>query len=140
MEQGQIFGPVLSLMVLTGLVWLYMYSKRIPFIRSLDIDSSELTPAFLASQAPRSVSNPSDNLKNLFEMPVLFYALSLYLYVTGQVDSTYTIAAWLYVVFRTLHSAVHCTVNIVLLRFVLYAISSLLFFFMLARAVLAYFF
>lgn len=140
MEQNQIFGPVLTLMVLTGFVWLYMYSKRIPFIRSLDIDSNELTPTFLATQAPRAVSNPSDNLKNLFEMPVLFYALSIYLYVTGQVDSTYTIAAWLYVVFRTLHSAVHCTVNIVLLRFVLYAISSLLFFFMLARTVFAYFF
>lgn len=140
MEQNQIFGPVLTLMVLTGFVWLYMYSKRIPFIRSLDIDSNELTPTFLATQAPRAVSNPSDNLKNLFEMPVLFYALSIYLYVTGQVDSTYTIAAWLYVVFRVLHSAVHCTVNIVLLRFVLYAISSLLFFFMLARTVFAYFF
>ena len=38
------------------------------------------------------MSNPSDNLKNLFEMPVLFYALSLYLYATSQVDGLYVAA------------------------------------------------
>ena len=140
MEQSQIFGPMLVLMMLTVLVWFYMYSKRIPFIRSLNIDPKELTPMYLATQAPPSVSTSSDNLKNLFEVPVLFYTLTLYLYVTGQVDSTYVTAAWVYVIFRAVHSAVHCTVNIVMLRFVLYAISSLVFFFMLGRAVAGYFF
>jgi hypothetical protein len=40
-----------------------------------------------------AVSNPSDNLKNLFEIPVLFYALALYLFITNQVDVAYVTAA-----------------------------------------------
>jgi hypothetical protein len=64
-------------------------------------------PGELARLSPPSVSNPSDNLKNLFELPVLFYALSLYLFVTRQVDGTYVAAAWVFFVFRVAHSAIH---------------------------------
>jgi hypothetical protein len=39
---------------------------------------------------PAMVSNPSDNLKNLFEVPVLFYALAL---CSKQVDAQYLTAA-----------------------------------------------
>jgi hypothetical protein len=35
-----------------------------------------LTPAKLAELSPPAVANPSDNLKNLFELPVIFYALA----------------------------------------------------------------
>ena len=138
MEQERIFGPMLTLMLLTVLVWAYMYAKRIPFIRSLNIEPDQLTPAELARRSPPSVSNPSDNLKNLFEVPVIFYALVLYLFVTRQVDAIYLTAAWAFVAFRALHSAVHCTINIVLLRFALYATSCALLFFILARALVNY--
>jgi hypothetical protein len=84
------------------------------------------------------VSNPSDNLKNLFEIPVLFYGLALYLFVTDQVDAAYVGAAWTFVAFRALHSAVHCTINIVMLRFYLYLVSSLAVWFIAVRAALSY--
>jgi hypothetical protein len=42
------------------------------------------------------------------------------------------------VLFRVLHSAVHCTFNLVMLRFYLYLISTLALWFMFARAALAY--
>ncbi|MGH7878448.1 MAG: MAPEG family protein, partial [Candidatus Binataceae bacterium] len=82
---------------------------------------------------------PSDNLKNLFEIPVIFYALALYLFITKQVDTVYVDAAWLFVVFRVLHSAVHCTFNLVMLRFYLYLLSTLAVWFIAIRAALAYF-
>ena len=84
------------------------------------------------------MSNPSDNLKNLFEIPVLFYALALYLFVTNHVDDTYVSAAWIFVAFRVFHSAVHCTVNIVTLRFYLYLASTLALWFMAIRAALSH--
>jgi hypothetical protein len=40
--------------------------------------------------------------------------------------------------FRALHSAVHCTFNLVLLRFWLYAVSTVALWFMAIRAALAY--
>ena len=137
MNQSAIFAPFLATMLLTLIVWFYMYSKRIPLIQKSKVNPNDLTPAELARISPRSVSNPSDNLKNLFELPTLFYGLVLYLFVTNKVDETYLIAAWIFAAFRVLHSAVHCTVNIVILRFWLYCISALGLWFMVARAVVS---
>jgi hypothetical protein len=134
MNQTAIFAPFLTTMLLTLFVWFYMYSKRIPLIQKSKVDPNTLTAAELARISPPAVSNPSDNLKNLFELPTLFYGLALYLFVTGNVDQTYLIAAWVFAGFRILHSAVHCTVNIVMLRFWLYCISALALWFMLLRA------
>jgi hypothetical protein len=136
MEQTAIFAPFFLMMVLTLIVWFYMYAKRIPFLQKSRMDLNKLTPAELARMSPPSVSNPSDNLKNLFEIPTLFYGVVLYLYVTHNVDAVYLVAAWTFAVFRVLHSAVHCTLNIVILRFWLYAISTLAVWFMIIRAAL----
>jgi hypothetical protein len=139
MSQTAIFGPVYAMFFVTFAVWVYMYVRRIGLLRSLQIDPKELTPARLAEISPPAVSNPSDNLKNLFEIPVLFYALALVLFVTDQVDAVYVGAAWVFVVFRALHSAVHCTINIIMVRFNLYLLSTLAVWFMAARAALHYF-
>jgi hypothetical protein len=135
MAQTSIFGPFFATMLLTLLVWIYMYIRRISFIRKSDISPKELAvPGALAAISPAAVSNPSDNLKNLFEVPILFYALVLYLFVTSQVDATYVNAAWVFAGFRVLHSVVHCTVNLVMLRFSLYLVAALAVWFMLVRA------
>jgi len=139
MNQSAIFGPFFVMLGLTLVVWLFMYVKRIRFLGSLELDPNELTPAKLMEISPPSVANPSDNLKNLFEMPVLFYAMALYLFVVGQVDNVHVIAAWVFVVFRAAHSAVHCTVNVVMLRFGLYALSSVALWFMVLRAALEFY-
>jgi hypothetical protein len=87
---------------------------------------------------PDAVNYPANNFKNLFELPVLFYGLCLFLHVTGSVDKGYVIAAWLFLAFRVLHSIVHCTSNIVMLRFYLYLAAALALWFMLGRAVIGY--
>ncbi len=139
MEQTAIFGPFFATMLLTLIVWVHMYFRRLHFINSNDFGPEDFSPARFAELSPPGVSNPSDNLKNLFEMPVLFYALALYLFVTQQVDATYVGAAWVFVAFRVLHSAMHCSINIVPLRFVLYLLSSLSVWFIAARAALQQF-
>jgi len=123
MKQTAIFVPFFLVMLLTLVVWFYMYAKRIPFLQNSKTDLNRLTPAELARISPPSVANPSDNLKNLLELPTLFYG----------------VAAWIFAVFRVLHSAVHCTVNIVMLRFWLYCISTLALWFMLIRAAMGAF-
>jgi len=139
MAQQSIFGPFFATMFLTLVVWVYMYIRRIYFINSNKISPDDLAvPGALARLSPAMVSNPSDNLKNLFEMPVLFYALALYLFVTSQLDAAYVYAGWVFAAFRALHSAVHCTFNLVLLRFWLYAVSCLALWFMAIRAAFVY--
>jgi hypothetical protein len=140
MAQQAIFGPFFATVFLTLLVWVYMYIRRILFITSNKLSPLELAvPGALARLSPPGVANPSDNLKNLFEIPVLFYALVLYLFVTNQVDAVYVNAAWVFVVFRALHSAVHCTFNLIILRFYLYLIATLAVWFIAGRAALTYF-
>ncbi len=134
MQPQAIFVPFFVTMLLTLVVWVYMYAKRIPFIQRAGLTPDQLTPAGIAAASPPDVANPSDNLKNLFEIPTLFYALVLYLYVTEQVDGAYIVAAWVFAIFRILHSAVHCTINIVILRFWIYCVATLALWFMVVRA------
>ena len=140
MDQTEIFRPFCATMVLTLVVWVYMYGRRLPFIFSSSLDPKQMTPLELARLSPPQVSNPSDNLKNLFELPTVFYVVVLYIYVTNQVDAAYLWAAWGFFLFRALHSAVHCTFNFIPLRFALYVISAGALWFTVLRAALAAFF
>jgi hypothetical protein len=137
MNQAVIFQPFIATMLLTMVVWFYMYGRRLPFIFSSGLDPRQMTPLELARTSPLSVSNPSDNLKNLFELPTIFYAVVLYLYATQQVDRGYVVAAWAFFLFRALHSIVHCTFNFIPLRFALYVISAGALWFAVVRAALA---
>ena len=140
MTPQAIFGPFFAMMFLTLAVWVYMYVRRIHFITGSKLRPQDLAaPGELARLSPPAVANPSDNLKNLFEMPVLFYALTLYLFATGQADAGAVAAGWIFAAFRALHSAVHCTVNIVMLRFWLYAVATAALWIMIVRAALKHF-
>ena len=90
MNQASIFIPFIGMMLLTMAVWLYMYTLRLTFLRREKIDPQlASTTRQMLDIVPTRVNLPSENLINLFELPVLFYALCIYLYVTGQVDATY---------------------------------------------------
>jgi len=139
-QQFAIFGPFFAQIFLTIGVWIYMYIRRIHFITShkLKLDGNGRPEDFYRSM-PVSVNLPSDNLKNLFEMPVLFYAITLYLFVTNQVDGSYVLAGWIYVFFRICHSLMHCTLNIIMVRFYLYVFSCFTLFYMIFRSMCVYY-
>ncbi len=139
MDQAAIFQPFVATMILTMVVWVYMYGRRLPFIFANRLDPKQMTPIELARVSPPQVSNPSDNLKNLFELPTVFYAVVLYLYATNQVDTAHVGVAWVFFLFRTMHSTVHCSFNFIPLRFVLYVISAGALWFMVLRAAMAAF-
>ena len=138
-QQTAILAPFLAMMAMTLVVWAVMYVRRINFIVGQRIDPERLkTPEQGASIIPDTVSYPAYNLRNLTELPVLFYALCLYLYVTNSVDLFYVIAAWVFVAFRSMHSVIHCTSNRVLYRFYLYMFAALALWSILLRALLQF--
>ena len=113
MNNDLILQPMIAMMSLTATVWLVLFAKRIPAMRAAKFPAQTYTtPDKTIELLPEAVSYPSNNLKNLFELPVLFYALCLLLFVTGNVDAVYLAAAWSFVGFRLLHSLIHVTVNI----------------------------
>ena len=140
MNSAAILQPMLGVMVLTAIVWFVMYARRIPAMQRARKPVQEYTtPDKVVELLPEVVNNPANNLRNLFELPVMFYALCLYLYVTGTAQQPDVIAAWVFLVFRVFHSAIQCTVNVVMLRFTSYCIAAFALWFLLARAVFGVF-
>ncbi|MCA8902144.1 MAG: MAPEG family protein [Hyphomonas sp.] len=78
-----------------------------------------------SARVPPGVSLPNRNFMNLLEVPVLFYVLCLMILFTGRLTDLLLGLAWAYVVLRALHSAVHVTVNHVMTRLTLFALSNL---------------
>jgi hypothetical protein len=70
------------------------------------------------------------------EQPTLFYALIFYLQLSGQTDATNVALAWAYVGLRIIHSLVQGTINRVAIRFLVFALSSLVLIALCVRSVL----
>jgi hypothetical protein len=121
----QILMPAIALVAVTFVVWLGMYFTRLRHMRINRIAPNDLGTRERAAKLLEPVSGPSDNLRNLFELPVLFYLLIVLLFDTGHASSGFVSAAWAFVALRTLHSAIHCTYNDVMHRFTVYVVSSL---------------
>jgi hypothetical protein len=121
----QILMPAIALVAVTFVVWLGMYFTRLRYMRINRIDPNDVATRERAAKLLEAVAGPSDNLRNLFELPVLFYLLIVLLFDTGHATANFVSAAWAFVALRTLHSAIHCTYNDVMHRFTVYAMSSL---------------
>lgn len=96
MQDPAIFAPFLGMMLLTLSVWLLMYTRRLSFLfKNNKIDYRTInTRDKAAGVLPEEISYASDNLKNLFEFPLLFYAICIYLFITASVDTPNLVAAW----------------------------------------------
>jgi hypothetical protein len=75
MTSSAILLPCLALVALTAIVWVRLYVDRIGEMRSRRIRAQALA-ASRDTQALQRVS-AADNFRNLFEVPVLFYALCI---------------------------------------------------------------
>ena len=124
------------MMLLTLVVWVYMYARRLGFLRGQRIDLRTVdTPVKADAVIPANVHLASHNLRNLFELPVIFYALCLYLYASDSVDRTHLATAWCFLAFRMLHSLIHCSYNDVRHRFFAYAVAAIALWTMVIRTV-----
>ena len=127
--------PLLGMLTLTMVVWVVLFVKRMSYISANKLNAQDMkTPEQMQQIIPDEVAAPGNNLKNLFELPVVFYALCLYLVVAVQVDAIHYYCAWVFLVFRIVHSIIHCSYNKVMHRFAVYVISSIALWVMVVRA------
>lgn len=114
--------PPLALALLTFVVGFVMYRRRFAEIRRKRVRVQALaTSAGMA--AALEDTRAADNFRNLFEMPVLFYAGVLVAYAAKLASPALLALAWAYVAARVAHSAIHCTTNRVKHRFLAFATS-----------------
>jgi hypothetical protein len=116
--------PILTLIAWTMIMWWWMYVTRIPAMQKHKIAPQD-NPRGLKGVLPSDVEQIADNYNHLHEQPTLFYALALVAHVGNLADGVSIWLAWGYVALRVLHSLVQATVNLVVLRFAVFALASL---------------
>lgn len=126
--KSEILQPIVALAAWTMLMWLWMYATRIPAMRAAKVDAAEKvggTGKDLDGVLPEKTQWIAHNYNHLHEAPTIFYAVALVLSISGQGDGLNATIAWAYVGLRILHSLIQTLWNRVIVRFMVFALSSL---------------
>lgn len=135
-----ILQPVVALVLWSFVMWAWLYATRIPAITRAKVEMDpSMTAADLAAKLPPQVRWKADNYNHLMEQPTLFYAIALTLAVAGQGDGLNATLAWAYVGLRVIHSLLQATVNVILARFAIFMVASLVLLALAVRAAMSVF-
>jgi len=118
-----ILWPTFALVAWIFVVWFWMYVDRFALIRRQPPSAADFATNAAAARYFEPVEMPASNLRNLLEVPPLYFALVPLLMLTHHANHIQVTLAWIYVVLRVLHSILHIVVRNVPLRFACYAIS-----------------
>ncbi|MDB5531382.1 MAG: hypothetical protein JWR51_4485 [Devosia sp.] len=105
--------------LLTVVILLLMGRERVPRVMSGEIRWQDI--AVDRTAYPLRARLLSNNFDNQFQLPVLFYVVALLALWSGSIGWVEVILAWLFVVLRYVHAAIHITTNSLLPRFGAYA-------------------
>jgi hypothetical protein len=136
----QLVASALVMVLLSFAVAIKMYKSRVQ-----EMKRKRVHPQAIATSAQMTArlenTQAADNFRNLFETPVVFYALVATALAVRNIPLWLVMGCWLYVALRLLHSVIQCTYNQVMHRFaafvsslVLLVILWVVYFFMLASA------
>lgn len=111
----QLVAAALALVILTSVV-----GARLLFTRVQEMRNKRIHPQAAATSVQMAARlenvQAADNFRNLFEVPVLFYALVAVALAAHHTPTWLVFGAWLYVLLRVVHSVIHCTYNKVMHR------------------------
>ena len=122
MSLQAILLPLFVEVLLTLGLWLWMAA-----LRTRDFSSGAVRPEEIALREPRwpqRTTQVANAFANQFELPVLFYVLTILAYMTHKAGLIFVILAWVFVIFRLLHAYVHTTGNVVRVRGSLYGVAA----------------
>jgi len=102
-----IIWPTFALVALIFAVWITMFVQRYRHIQRAPPGADDLATGAAATRYFEPVELSANNLRNLFEMPVLFFALVPLLLLTQKADLAQIVLAWLFVLCRVTHSLIH---------------------------------
>lgn len=132
-------GAVLALWTLIMLTWAGV--TRFQAFSKVGIDLKAAPPGGrgvdLEGVLPPLTNWKSHNYTHLCEQPTIFYAVIVFLHLSGGETDLTRGLAWAYVVLRIIHSVWQSTVNRVPVRFVIFTIATLCLLALAALAVIA---
>jgi hypothetical protein len=104
--------------LLTFVILVLMGRERVPRVMSGEIPVADI--AVERTAYPLRARLLSNNFDNQFQLPVLFYVATLLALWTANIGWVEVVFAWLFVVLRYAHAAIHTTSNSLLPRFSAY--------------------
>ena len=135
-----ILQPVMVLVLWSMVMWAWLYATRIPAMRAARTRlDANLPREQITGNLPPRVRWKADNYNHLMEQPTLFYATALVLAFVGAGEGPNLWLAWAYVALRVVHSLWHAMVNVIMVRFAIFTVSSLVLAVLAVRAALAVF-
>ena len=123
-QTHNLFYPMLAMFVWTFLILLRNVQVRVVAVLKGEL-TNEYFELFRGSEPSDLILKTQNHLRNLMEMPPLFYIVALAIMFTGKADFIFLILAWSYVAFRVGHALVHLTINKVPVRFFFFILSNL---------------
>jgi len=118
-----ILWPTFALVALIFTVWFILFVQRIGHMRRNPPRAEDIATGEAAMRYFTPVEMPANNLRNLFEMPVLYFALVPLLLITHHANHLQVLLAWIFVALRALHSFIHIGPKKVMPRFMIYLAS-----------------
>jgi len=129
-------GPILAQIGLTFVVFVILMMRRLPAMAAARPSKAQMQDKANLAQLPAPARFAAENYNHQFEMPVLFYVLSLLALLTGFGGELSLALAWIYVALRVIHSVIQCSYNNVMQRFFVFAISAIVLIIMLVAMAL----
>ena len=125
--QAQMLAPAAVLVAWTLIMLLWAAGTRLPALARMG-GLKNAKPGGrgqdLEGVLDDRINWKSHNYSHLVEQPTLFYAVCLIIALLGP-DPTSVLVAWIYVAIRIVHSIWQATVNVVSVRFTLFALSTI---------------
>ncbi len=97
-------------------------------LRNRDLRSRAVAPQSIALREPgwpARTTQVANCFANQFELPVLFYVLTILVVVTRHADLVFVVLAWVFVITRIVHAYIHTTYNVVMHRGGAYGVGAL---------------
>ena len=105
----------LAMMLLVALVGALLLKTRVTEMKRKRVHPQSVATARAMGERLENTA-PADNFRNLFELPVMFYALVAVALAVRMVPTWLCVGAWAFVALRYAHSAIHCGYNQVMHR------------------------
>ena len=123
MNNNLILQPAITLALFTLTILLLILMKRVRAAvnKQVQIDDFKYGES---DTVPIWVCLPNRNFMNLLEVPILFYVVSIFIFITQHVDMLFVYLAWAYVVLRIVHSVIHLGYNNVVHRALIFGLSN----------------
>ena len=125
MEYNALIGPVVALVAWTVIVLLWFALLLFVAMAKNKVVPPDGVRVRDSRDLPNSIQWKNHNYMHLVEQPTLFYAIVLALIAIGDSAPINLNLAWGYVILRILHSLVQATINKVMVRLVLFLLSTM---------------